>query len=82
MVVIFIASVGGRSVFLLTNSWTTFLVSSSKASSVGVAVCKAAGLPISPASLMLCTKGISPKNWTHKSSDRFFAPFSPKIWYL
>src|SRR5690606_88131 len=79
IVVIFIASVGGRFSFLRTVSSTTFLVISSKASSVWVAVCKAAGLPASPASRMLCTKGTSPKNGTSKSSARCFAPSFPKI---
>src|SRR5690606_35441449 len=82
IVVIFIASVGGSSVFRATSSRTTFLVNSSKASSVAVAVCKAAGLPTSPASRMPCTKGISPKKGTLRSSARFLAPSFPKIWYL
>src|SRR5690606_33419329 len=79
IVVILIASVGGRSVFRATSSCTTLRVSSSKASSVGVAVCRAAGLPTSPASLIPCTRGISPKKGTSRSWARFLAPSFPKI---
>src|SRR5690606_9702264 len=79
MVVIFIASVGGRFSFLRTVSSTTFLVIFSNASSIWVAVCNAAGLPASPASRMLCTNGTSPKKGTSKSSAKCFAPSFPNI---
>ena len=77
--IILIASVGGRSSFLRTVSSTTDLVNISKISSKGVDVCKATGRPESPDSLMLCTKGISPKKRIFKSSAKFLSPSFPMI---
>jgi len=39
----------------------------------------AAGCPLSPASRILCTNGISPKKGISRSSARFLAPSLPKI---
>ena len=65
--------------FLFTNWESAFLVISENAFSNGVLSCNATGWPTSPASLMLWTKGTSPKNAVSISSAKFLAPSFPKM---
>ena len=72
IVVILIASVGGKNWLRETTSATVFRANSSKALAKGVFSCKAAGLPTSPDSLILWIKGISPSNGVSVFSARYY----------